>query len=274
MLDAVEQAGVIHMIAFNYRRTPAVALARRYIEDGRIGKILEFRVSHLQDWSADPKSPRTWRHQKAIAGSGTLGDIGTHAIDMARYLVGEITAVNAMVKNYVPFRPLGNESDLCGPVDVDNGVVTLAKFECGCIGSIEATRNAHGRNNYLSFELHGSKGSLSFNYERRDELQVMFSNDPIDAREALVERSEERWWCAELYRLRGVFLTAIDGERGANRRFVSRGHQNRTGVEVSFPRKTRRKLLRRISSAESELAKRTSNSITSLVTLKKPRRLA
>jgi predicted dehydrogenase len=182
MLDAVERAGVIHMIAFNYRRTPAVALARRYLEDGRIGEILEFRVSHLQDWSADPKTPRTWRHQKAIAGSGTLGDIGTHAIDIARYLVGEIKAVNALVKNYIPSRPLGEESDLCGPVDVDDGAVTLVKFAGGCIGSIEATRNAHGRNNYLSFELHGTKGSLSFNYERRDELQVIFSDDPIDAR--------------------------------------------------------------------------------------------
>ena len=90
MLDAVEAAGVIHMVAFNYRRTPAVALARKYIEEGRVGKILSFRGTYLQDWSADPNGPLSWRFQKKIAGSGAVGDIGTHVIDLARYLVGEI----------------------------------------------------------------------------------------------------------------------------------------------------------------------------------------
>jgi levoglucosan dehydrogenase len=182
MLDAVERAGVIHMIAFNYRRTPAVALARRYLEQGRIGQVLEFRVSYLQDQSADPEAPRTWRHQKAIAGSGTLGDIGTHAIDLARYLVGEIVAVNSLVKTHIRSRPLQKGSAACGEVDVDDAIVALVKFANGTIGSLEATRNALGRKNFLSFELHGSKGSLIFNYERRDELQVMFTDDPIDAR--------------------------------------------------------------------------------------------
>src|SRR3954463_13356789 len=93
MLDAVKAAGVIHMVAFNYRRTPAVALARRYIEEGRIGRILNFRGTYLQDWSADPDGPLSWRFQKKVAGSGAVGDIGTHVVDMARYLVGEITAV-------------------------------------------------------------------------------------------------------------------------------------------------------------------------------------
>lgn len=106
MQDAVEKAGVTHMVAFNYRRTPAVALAKRYIDDGRIGKILSFRGTYLQDWSADPNGPLSWRFQRKIAGSGALGDIGTHVIDLARYLVGEITAVNALVKTYVASRPL------------------------------------------------------------------------------------------------------------------------------------------------------------------------
>lgn len=194
MLDAVQAAKVIHMVAFNYRRTPAVALARKYIAEGRIGKILNFRGTYLQDWSADPNSPLSWRFSKKIAGSGTLGDIGTHVVDMARYLVGEIQAVNAMTKTYIPTRPLqaggvdklgAAEKSTDGPrgvVDVDDEVLTMLRFESGAIGSIEASRNAYGRNNFLTFEVHGEKGSIVFNYERRDELQVMFADDPADAR--------------------------------------------------------------------------------------------
>jgi predicted dehydrogenase len=194
MWDAVRKAGVINMVAFNYRRTPAVALARKYIEEGRIGRILNFRGTYLQDWSADPDSPLSWRFQKKIAGSGTIGDIGTHVVDIARYLVGEIAEVCALVRTYHKTRPvqaggldkLGaaekNASSERGEVDVDDEVVTLLKFADGAIGSLEATRNGYGRNNFLTFEIHGSKGSLCFNYERRDELQVMFANDPSDAR--------------------------------------------------------------------------------------------
>jgi len=194
MLDAVKKAGVIHMVAFNYRRTPAVALAKKYIEDGRIGTILNFRGTYLQDWSADPDSPLSWRFQKKIAGSGSIGDIGTHVVDLARYLVGEIAEVSALTRTYNKTRPLqqGGVDKLGaaeksagaerGEVDVDDEVVTLLKFADGAIGSLEATRNAYGRNNYITFEIHGTKGSIAFNYERRDELQVMFADDPGDAR--------------------------------------------------------------------------------------------
>lgn len=194
MLEAVEKAGVIHMVAFNYRRTPAVALARKYIEEGRIGQIRNFRGTYLQDWSADPDSPLSWRFQKKVAGSGALGDIGTHVLDLARYLVGEIAAVDAMLATYVSNRPLQaggvdklgaaekNTAGPRGPVDVDDEVLTMLRFENGAIGSLEATRNAYGRNNFLTFEIHGTKGSIVFNYERRDELQVMFADDPADAR--------------------------------------------------------------------------------------------
>ena len=190
MLDAVERAGVIHMVAFNYRRTPAVALAKKYIEEGRIGNILSFRGTYLQDWSADPNGPLSWRFQKKVAGSGAVGDIGTHVIDLARYLVGEITAVNSIVKTYVASRPLqsGGFDQLAasdksgkgprGPVDVDDEMLTLVKFAGGATGSIEATRNAYGRNNFITFEIHGDKGSIAFNYERLDELEVMFADDP------------------------------------------------------------------------------------------------
>ena len=194
MLDAAEKSGKIHMVAFNYRRTPAVALAKKYITEGRLGKILNFRGTYLQDWSADPDGPLSWRFQKSVAGSGAIGDIGTHVIDFARYLVGEIASVNAIVQNYVPTRPIQSDgldklgaadadsSSPRGEVDVDDEMITMVKFENGAVGTIEATRNAYGRNNFLTFEIHGTEGSLLFNYERLDELQVMFANDPADAR--------------------------------------------------------------------------------------------
>jgi predicted dehydrogenase len=194
MAEAVRKAGVIHMVAFNYRRTPAVALARKYIEEGRIGTVLNFRGTYLQDWSADPDGPLSWRFQKAVAGSGAVGDIGTHVVDLAHYLVGPIAEVNAITRTIVPTRPLqsGGVDKLGasekkadaprGPVDVDDEVTALLKFEGGAIGSLEASRNAWGRNNFITLEIHGTKGSILFNYERRDELQVMFADDPADAR--------------------------------------------------------------------------------------------
>jgi predicted dehydrogenase len=194
MYDAVEAAGVVHMLAFNYRRTPAVALAKKYIDEGAIGRILSFRGTYLQDWSADPNSPLSWRFQKAIAGSGALGDIATHVIDIARYLVGEVEAVNGILKTHVAERPLqaGGVDKLgagerlsdapMGEVDVDDEVLTLVRFANGASGSIEATRNAYGRNNFLTFEIHGETGSILFNYERRDELEVCFASDPGDRR--------------------------------------------------------------------------------------------
>jgi len=193
MYEAVTEAGVVHMVAFNYRRTPAVSLAKQFIEDGSIGRVLNFRGTYLQDWSADPSSPLSWRFKKSIAGSGALGDIGTHVIDLARYLVGEIAQVNALMSTFIPERPLqsGGADALGtvrggdgpkGPVDVDDEVMTMLRFDNGAVGSIEATRNAYGRNNYITFEIHGTSGSIVFNYERRDELQVAFAGDPGDRR--------------------------------------------------------------------------------------------
>ena len=194
MLDAVNKAGVVHMVAFNYRRTPAVALAKKLIAEGSIGKVINFRGTYLQDWSANPDSPLSWRFQRSVAGSGALGDIATHVMDMARYLVGEISGVNAVLQTYIKDRPkqlggvdkLGAAGQLKGVkregVDVDDEVTTLLRFENGAVGSLEATRNAYGRNNFLTFEIHGDKGSLHFNYERRDELQFFDAADPADRR--------------------------------------------------------------------------------------------
>ena len=192
MLDAVTAAGVVNMVAFNYRRTPAVALAKKYIDEGAIGEILNFRATYLQDGSADPQSPLSWRFQKSIAGSGAVGDIGTHVIDLARYLAGEITSVIGVARTIIPERPkqAGGRDALgtsrsggeLGPVDVDDEMLTMLKFASGAVGSLEATRNAYGRNNFITLEIHGTQGSICFNYENRDELQVCFASDPGDRR--------------------------------------------------------------------------------------------
>jgi predicted dehydrogenase len=194
MLEAVRDAEVTHMVAFNYRRTPAVAFAKKLIAKGDIGEILNFRGTYLQDWSADPNGPLSWRFQKEIAGSGALGDIGTHVVDLARYLVGEIAAVNAIAQTYIPTRPIQQggldklgasekRSDQPrGQVDVDDEVLTLLRFSDGAVGSLEATRNAHGRNNFLTFEIHGTLGSITFDYEKRDQLKVAFADDAADRR--------------------------------------------------------------------------------------------
>jgi predicted dehydrogenase len=192
MRDAVVAAGVTHMVAFNYRRTPAVALARRLIDEGAIGAVRSFRGTYLQDWSNDPDLPLSWRFRKDVAGSGALGDIATHAIDFARHLVGEVEAVSALTRNYIPDRPVqeGGADQLAGasrlagarrePVDVDDEVMTLMRFAGGAVGSIEATRAAHGRKNHLTFEVHGELGTLAFDYERRDELQLYSAADEAD----------------------------------------------------------------------------------------------
>ncbi len=194
MVEAAEASGTTTMVAFNYRRTPAVALAKKFIEEGKIGDVINFRGTYLQDWSADPNGPLSWRFQKSIAGSGAVGDIGTHVVDMAHYLVGPIETVQAITPTYVKTRPMQQGSvDKLGAsdkssdaeraeVDVDDEVMSMVRFKSGAIGSIEATRNAWGRNNFLTLEIHGTKGSILFNYERRDELQVMFADDPSEAR--------------------------------------------------------------------------------------------
>ena len=193
MLDAVKQAGVTNMVTFNYRRTPAIQQAKKLIEAGELGDILKCRVQYLQDWSADPSTPLSWRFSKSAAGSGSLGDIGTHALDLARFLVGEIIAVNAVMQTYIKQRPkqqggqdkLGTVKLTDAPraaVDVDDEAMSLLRFENGAVGSLEATRNAYGRNNYLTAEIHGTKGSISFNYERMNELEVFFAGDRADTR--------------------------------------------------------------------------------------------
>jgi len=197
MADAAEKAkanGIISMCAYQYRRIPAIELAKKFIDEGSIGKILNVRATYLQSWSADPSSPLSWRFQKDIAGSGTLGDIASHVIDISQFLAGDISEVVSSVKTHITERPIQEGGvDLLGtvkvdsnakkaPVDVDDEDVFLVKFKNGAIGSIEATRNAWGRNNFITVEVHGTEGSIFFNYERLNELQVCFAKDHDDRR--------------------------------------------------------------------------------------------
>jgi predicted dehydrogenase len=181
MLDAVQKAGVKHAVFFNYRKAPAVALAKQLIDQGAIGRIFHWRGTYLQDWIIDPDFPLVWRLRKDVAGSGSHGDLAAHLVDTARHLVGEITEVTGVLETFIKERPelvsssgLTASADLSrkGPVTVDDLSLFLARFETGALGSFEATRLAPGRKNYNRFEINGSKGSLVFNMERMNELEV------------------------------------------------------------------------------------------------------
>jgi predicted dehydrogenase len=165
--------GVRSMIGFNYRRVPAIALARQLVGGGRLGEIRQVRASYLQDWLTDPAFPLTWRLQREHAGSGALGDLGSHIVDLAQYLTGQpVTAVSGSTVTFVTERPVeGAAGDAAGPVTVDDAVLFTARLGTAAIGSFEATRFAAGRKNELRLELNGDRGSLAFNLERLNELE-------------------------------------------------------------------------------------------------------
>ncbi len=188
MLKAVEKAGVKHMINFNYRTAPAVALAKKMIDDGLIGKIYHFRGVYLQDWIISPDFPIVWRLDKSVAGSGSHGDLNAHIIDIARFLVGEFDCVVGMEETFIKERPLteiGTTGGLHakatggkGEVTVDDATLFLARFTNGAVATFEATRFAAGRKNHNRFEINGSKGSIVFNLERMNELEYYNVDDP------------------------------------------------------------------------------------------------
>lgn len=172
MLDAVKRAGVKHMVGFNYRFVPAVLLAKKLINEGRLGRIYHFRARYLQEWIMDPNFPLIWKLRKDQAGSGPIGDLGSHIIDLARFLVGEIRSVSAMMTTFIKERPLPEDPSKKGEVTVEDAFVACIEFENGAIGTLEATRFAGGRKNYNNFEINGEKGSIEFNLERLNELKV------------------------------------------------------------------------------------------------------
>jgi predicted dehydrogenase len=176
MADAASEAGVRHMVAFNYRRVPALALAKQLIDQGKIGRIRHFNAVYYQDWLVDPNFPIVWRHDAKVAGSGAHGDMNAHTVDLARYLVGEIEAVCAAQEIFVKERPLA-EGKGKGKVTADDALFMLARFRDGALGNFMATRFATGRKNYLRLEIFGSEGSLIFNLERLNELDYYSRGD-------------------------------------------------------------------------------------------------
>ncbi len=160
----VAATGVVHMCAFNYRFVPAVRLARELIAAGRLGEIRQFRARYLQSWGTE-ESLMTWRFDRQQAGSGALGDLGAHIVDLARYLVGEICSVSGTVRTFIDDR-VGHK------VDVDDAFTALIEFEAGATGTLEASRLCIGRLNHLVFEVNGSRGSIAFDLERLNELRV------------------------------------------------------------------------------------------------------
>ncbi len=182
MVAAAERAraaGVRSMVGFNYRRVPAVALARQLVAEGRIGQVRHVRAQYLQDWIVDPEFPLVWRLQADKAGSGALGDIGAHIVDMAQFVIGDrLTGVSALTETFVKERPLAaatsglaaTGSAERGPVTVDDAALFFGRFGGGALASFEATRFATGRKNALRLEVNGSGGSLAFDFESMNEL--------------------------------------------------------------------------------------------------------
>lgn len=176
MLDAARDAGVVHMTAFNYRRVPAVALAKQLIDEGKLGAIRHFNAVYYQDWLVDPAFPIVWRHNAKEAGSGAHGDMHAHIVDLARWLVGDFEAVCGEQSIFVKERPLADGSGK-GQVTADDAMYFIARFRQGALGSFLATRMATGRKNFLRFEVFGEKGGINFNLERLNELEFYSRED-------------------------------------------------------------------------------------------------
>ena len=185
MLAAVKRAGVLHMLMFNYRRIPAIAYARKLMRSGKLGKIYHWHGAYLQDWIMDPEFPLVWRLDKKFAGTGALGDIGAHAIDFAQYLNGNITEVIGHSTTFIKRRPVATRQGRLkakggpekGKVTVDDDTNFLARFRNGSVGVFESSRFCGGRRNYNTFQVYGSKGSLAFNLERLNELEIYNSEE-------------------------------------------------------------------------------------------------
>ena len=213
MAVAAEEAarnGVYSMVGFSYRRVPALIFARQLVADGRIGDIRQVRAAYLQDWLSDAEGPMTWRLDKSKAGSGSLGDIGAHAVDAVQFITGQtVDSVSGLLHTFVTERPLlgeqvglgGKASDERGQVTVDDVALFLGRLSGGALGTFEATRYALGRKNAFRLEFNGSKGSIAFDLERMNELEFYDGTDAAGEqgfRRILVTEPEHpfvaNWW--------------------------------------------------------------------------------
>ena len=198
MLDAVQKADIKHMVGFNYRFVPAVRLIRDLIDQGLLGQIYHFRAVYLQEWIMPHYgTPKIWRLDKSVAGSGAIGDLGAHIIDLAHYLVGDVKSLAANTKTFIEIRELDGEEGE-GLVDVDDAFVAAVEFENGALGTLESTRFAGGRKNYNCFEINAEKGSVRFNLERMNELEVFWVDEkPKETQgfhDVLVTEGHHPWW--------------------------------------------------------------------------------
>jgi predicted dehydrogenase len=204
MVEAARRAGTVSMVCHNYRRVPAVQLAKRLMDEGRLGEIRHWRAVYLQDWLLDPAAPMTWRLRKETGGAGPLADLGSHLVDLAHFLVGPIAEVIGIAETFIKERPREG-ADGANPqmdrVTVNDAAAFLARFENGATGTFEASPLVPGRKAKESFEVNGSKGSLVFDLERMNELQVYFEDDETETsgfRTLLVTEPEHPymagWW--------------------------------------------------------------------------------
>jgi len=195
MYEIAEKYKVKHMLGHNYRRVPALVLAKKMIQDGRLGNIYHFRGIYLQDWIMNPSTPLTWQLDKDSAGAGPHFDLHSHLTDLARFLVGEIDQVIGMKETFIKQRPKSkankdlstmlivnsdSTNDDYGEVTVDDAAAFLARFNNGALGTFEASRFAGGRKNYKKIEINGSKGSIVFNFERMNELEFWTNEDKLE----------------------------------------------------------------------------------------------
>jgi len=187
MVRAVEEAEVVHMINFNYRRVPAIAYARQLLGEGALGEVYQMRVLFAQDFAASPDLPVSWRFRPDLAGGGSLVTMGSHAIDLMRWFMGDVSRLVSMTSTLVPERPLTGDDGRVVPgrrakVAVDDVTSVIVRFASGAAGTLETTWLAHGRKHHLEFEVYGSRGALRFNSERLNELMFCDGSSPAELR--------------------------------------------------------------------------------------------
>ncbi|MEM6281697.1 MAG: Gfo/Idh/MocA family oxidoreductase [Chloroflexota bacterium] len=209
MADVADSAQVVHYLNHNYRRVPAIRLAKEIIANGDLGEPYHWRSAYLQDWASSGAVPLRWQFRKDTAGGGSHFDLNSHSIDLSRYLVGEIDSVMAMMTTFVGERPYPMRRDenpssnrSLGKVTVDDAALVIAAFDNGALGSFETSRFALGRKNHSTFEIYGSKGSLSYNQDHPNEIRFFNGDDPshsqgfrtIPATYSGLQRDMNDWW--------------------------------------------------------------------------------
>ena len=205
MTEAVEKAGVPNMVWFNYRRVPAITLAKQFMDEGRLGRVFHYRAKYLQDWTISPDLPQggaaLWRLDADVAGSGVTGDLLAHSIDTALWLIGGVDRVCAMTETFIKERPLQDDPGTVKSVTIDDACAFLARFKNGALATFESTRYARGRKNQNTFEVNGELGSLYFDLEDAHQLQYFDHRNDSQSRgwrTILVTDSDHpymgHWW--------------------------------------------------------------------------------